>query len=117
MRFKIDENLRDDVAALLTGHGHDVHTVHTEGLRGAQDSNLAERCRNEACALVTLDLDFSDIRAYPPADFSGLIVLRVRDQSRQHVLNVLTRTISLLAHEPLAGRLWIVSESGVRIRE
>jgi hypothetical protein len=29
MRFKFDENLHDDVAALFASHGHDVHTVHT----------------------------------------------------------------------------------------
>jgi predicted nuclease of predicted toxin-antitoxin system len=116
MRFKVDENLHDDIAALLASHGHDVHTVHFQGLRGAGDADLAQRCRNEDRALVTLDLDFADIRAYPPADYSGLIVLRVRDQSRRHVLDVLTRAIPLFAQRPLSGQLWILSESGVRIR-
>jgi hypothetical protein len=31
MRFKIDENLHDDVAALLAADGYDAHTVHVEG--------------------------------------------------------------------------------------
>jgi hypothetical protein len=34
MRLKVDENLHDDVAVLMTAKGHDVHTVHSEGLRG-----------------------------------------------------------------------------------
>ena len=37
MRFKIDENLHDDVAALLVREGHDAETVHTEGSRGSVD--------------------------------------------------------------------------------
>ena len=117
MRFKIDENLHDDAAAFLVGEGHEVHTVHSEGLRGCDDPSIAERCRQEARAIVTLDLDFADIRMYPPGDHHGIIVLRLANQSRKRVLAVLSRVVGLIATEPLAGRLWIVSDSGVRIRE
>jgi predicted nuclease of predicted toxin-antitoxin system len=91
--------------------------VHGEGLRGSDDTTLAQRCSTGQRALVTLDLDFSDIRAYPPSDYFGLIVLRVRDQSRPHVLEIMSRAIPLLTHVPLSGRLWILSESGLRNRE
>jgi len=37
MRYKIDENLNDDVSKLLAGAGHDSETVHAEGLLGACD--------------------------------------------------------------------------------
>ena len=116
MRFKIDENLHDDVAALLANEGHEVHTVHVEGLRGCDDTTLAELCRNEDRILVTLDLDFADIRAYPPTTQPGIIVLRVGNQSRRHVLNVMTDLLDVLKREPVAGRLWIVSDADVRIR-
>jgi predicted nuclease of predicted toxin-antitoxin system len=67
MRFKIDENLHDDVADLLIKAGHDAKTVHDEGLRGCDDTLLAQHCIAEARVIVTLDLDFADIRAFPPA--------------------------------------------------
>ena len=35
-------------------------------MAGAVDPDVAQACQKEARALVTLDLDFSDIRAYPP---------------------------------------------------
>lgn len=116
MRFKIDENLPDDVAALLTHEGHDAETVHTEGLRGCIDSVLAQHCVNESRAVVTLDLDFADIRAFPPANTPGIIVLRVHDQSRAKVLRVMAQVIELLKRKSIAGRLWIATEAGVRIR-
>ena len=116
MRFKIDENLHDDVAHLMSGAGHDVETVHTEGLRGADDPILANHCRAEDRAMVTLDLDFSDIRTYPPANYSGIIVLRVREQSRGHILSVMAKVIDTLQREPLKSRVWIVSEWSIRIR-
>ena len=117
MRFKTDENLHDDVAALPAGEGHDVHTARAEGLRGCADAVLAQHCRHEERSLVRLDLDFADIRVFPPAASSGMIVLRVADQSRQHILDVVGKILNLLKSEPVAGRLWIVSEAGVRIRE
>lgn len=117
MRLKIDENLHDDVAALFIAAGHDVHTVYGEGLRGSPDNSIAERCRNEDRVLVTLDLDFADIRTYPPAEHAGMIVLRVGNQNRRHILNVMSRVPALLDKEPISGRLWIVSEGGLRIRQ
>lgn len=39
----------------------------------------------ETRALITLDQDSGDIRAYPPGDYSGLVVLRLRRQDRRHV--------------------------------
>lgn len=115
-RFKIDENLHDDVAAALQTHGHDVQTVFEQGLRGRPDPDVADAARRERRALVTLDLDFGNIREYPPDDYRGFIVLRVVDQSRRHVLNVIERVAALLDRAPLEGHLWVVSEGGIRIR-
>ena len=41
MRFKTDENVHPDVAALLREQGHDAATVWDQSLRGATDANLA----------------------------------------------------------------------------
>jgi predicted nuclease of predicted toxin-antitoxin system len=117
MRFKIDENLHADAAELLRQHGHDTMTVHEQGLQGGADADIANVCRQEGRAVITLDLDFSDVRHYPPADYQGLIVLRLNDQSRASVLNIIGRISPLLGVEPLVGNLWIVQETGVRIRE
>ena len=116
MRFKIDENLHDDVAEALRTHGHDAQTVFDEGLRGRPDPDIAEAARRDGRALVTLDLDFGNVREYPPEHYQGLIVLRVVDQSRRHVLTVMERVVDLLDRAPLEGHLWVVSEGGVRIR-
>ncbi|MCO6455102.1 MAG: DUF5615 family PIN-like protein [Pirellulaceae bacterium] len=116
MQFKIDENLHSDAADLLRKHGHDALTVREQGLRGRADSDIAEVCRQEERAIVTLDLDFSDIRNYPPQGYHGIIVLRLSDQSRASVLNVLGRIIPMFDTESPVGHLWIVDEHQVRIR-
>ena len=117
MQFKTDENLPIDVAEALRDAGFDASTIHDQKMVGNPDPQVAAVCQAEKRALVTLDLDFSDIRTYPPADYSGIIVLRPRDQAKPTVLRLISQLIPLLAVEPLEGNLWIVQETGLRIRE
>lgn len=116
MRFKVDENLHPDVARLLCEHGHDAVTVYEQGLRGYSDQKIAAVCHEEGRAIITLDLDFADIRAYPPKAYAGIIVLRVADQSRSAILRIFKGILATLEQESLTGRLWIVDENRIRIR-
>ena len=116
MEFKVDENLPVEIADLLCQVGHDAVTVVEQHLEGASDSDIASVCQEEGRALITLDIDFADIRAYPPAQFPGLIVLRLHRQDKPHVLEVIKRLTPLLSSEPLEHLLWIVEETRLRIR-
>jgi predicted nuclease of predicted toxin-antitoxin system len=117
VKLKIDENLPDEAADPLRSAGHDVETARSEGLAGSPDERIAEVCRAEGRALVTLDTDFGNVRAFPPADYPGIVVLRPPSQDKPTVLQTVSQLIALLAREPLDGRLWIVEERRVRIRE
>ena len=86
-----------------------------QSLVGRADTEIAAVCATENRAIVTLDLDFSDIRTYPPASYAGIVVLRVSRQEREHVLSVCREMIRLLDTEELVGTLWIVEDSRVRI--
>lgn len=101
MKFKIDENLPIEIAELLRSVHHDALMVMDQGLSGKDDSEVVTVCQQEERILVTLDLDFADVRAYPPQQFPGFMVLRVRRQDKQHLLTVFRRAIPLIAHEPI----------------
>jgi predicted nuclease of predicted toxin-antitoxin system len=116
MQFKIDENLPIEIAELLINAGHNAKTVNEQQLQGVKDPVLIDVCKRENRVLVTLDTDFSDIRAYPPQEFSGIIVLRVGSQAKQHITKVFQNIISLTQREPLNQHLWIVEETRIRIR-
>lgn len=116
MRFKVDENLPVEITDLLRQAGHDAATVMEQALSGSADRTLASICQHEGRAVLTLDLDFGDIRNYPPDKFAGIIVLRLLRQDKPHVLEVVRHLLPLLVAEPLAGHLWIVDEAKVRIR-
>lgn len=66
--------------------------------------------------LITLDLDFSNILAYPPAKFTGIVVLRLADQAHITVEAAIRRVLDLLPQEPVTGTLWIVEDRRIRIR-
>jgi hypothetical protein len=68
--------------------------------------------------LLTRDLDFANIRQYPPEDYPGLVVLRLPDDATARaIVGVLERFV----REPtflaaLSGRLAIVEADRVRFR-
>jgi len=115
-KFKLDENLPAEAADLLRAAGHDALTVTDQQMGGQPDSSVASLCQQESREVVTLDLDFADIRAYRPASYAGIIVLRLARLDKHRVLSVIRRLLTVLSEEPLAGKLWIVDEGSVRIR-
>jgi predicted nuclease of predicted toxin-antitoxin system len=114
--FKIDENLPSEMAQLLIDAGHLAFTILHQGLGGASDQVVSKTALAEGKVLVTLDGGFADIRTYPPAEFPGLIVLRLQRHDKPHVLDVFQRAMSLLDQEALRGKLWIIEESRIRVR-
>ena len=117
MNFKVDENLPVELCDLLCGAGHESTTVLAEGLGGAPDRQLFSVCQAESRVLVTVDLDFANIQAFPPSKASGVLVLHLARQDKPFFLTVMQRLLPLLESEPLEQTLWIVEEDRVRIRK
>jgi predicted nuclease of predicted toxin-antitoxin system len=117
MKFKIDENLPVEAAETLRRAGHDAATIVEQRMAGAPDQQLFTVIVAEARILVTLDLGFANIRAYPPASGPGVVVLRLGSQGKTAVMTAIERLLDALAVEPPTGRLWIIDEDGrLRVR-
>lgn len=93
MRFKLDENLPVDLAGMLLAAGHDASSVYAQSLGGESDSRVIDVCRSEKRTFVTLDLDFSDIRTYPPGDYHGIIILRLAKQDKSNIFATMVRLL------------------------
>lgn len=89
--MKLDENVPVEAAELVRAAGWNCGTVHDERLASAEDAQIAAVCQAEARVLFTLDLDFADIRAYPPKEYVGIVVFRPAEPSRRQVLDLVTR--------------------------
>ena len=119
MRVKLDENLPLPVQfkSLVTASGHDAATAVDKGLGGAPDGAIASAYTAEERVLITLDLDFADIRTYPPKAYAGTIVFRLPRAVRDAVLAVGAVLIERLKESSPEGQLWIADDSRIRIRE
>jgi predicted nuclease of predicted toxin-antitoxin system len=117
MRLKLDENIDARLAGLLHASGHDAITVREQDLHGTDDIDLYHICRSENRALVTLDLDFSNILRYPPENTPGIIVLRGPDDLFPTVRVLVETFVNALINESPAQHLWIVEVGRVRIHE
>jgi predicted nuclease of predicted toxin-antitoxin system len=62
----------------LQQEGQDVQTTVNEGLTGRSDIEVADAASAEQRILFTLDLEFADLRKYPPGSHPGVILFRPR---------------------------------------
>jgi predicted nuclease of predicted toxin-antitoxin system len=109
LKFKIDENLPVEVVSEY-GHG-------TNPSQAPQTKLVLARAGVESRVLLTLDLDFANIRTYPPAEHSGIIVLRLRAQDKMAVVGYVRRLAAAIQRQSSRGELWILERDRIRIRQ
>ena len=76
MKLKLDENLSRHLKPVLTNMGHDVMTAADENLLSKPDTEVAYAANREDRILLTLDVEFADLRKYPPGTHPGIILFR-----------------------------------------
>lgn len=116
MKIKLDENIPSSLEPTLSNMGHDVDSVHTEGITGRYDPTVWETAQKAERFLITQDLDFSDIRKFEPGTHHGLLLVRLREPGR----SALARRISSLFAdhdvETRRGCLVVATDRKLRIR-
>ena len=76
MRIKIDENISRHLKVLFIQEGHEATTAAEEGLLGRSDVEVGATARCEGMALFTLDLEFANLRKFPPGSHPGVVLFR-----------------------------------------
>ena len=120
MKFKVDENLPSECVSFLGDAGFEANTVADENLSGADDLVLFERCRVEGRVLMTLDLDFANVQAYPRNPTRELWSFGRSSkifQDKPTLIVILQRLISTSTRRSPDGQLWIVQHDRIRYRE
>ena len=112
---KLDENVPDSVGTILRDAGHDVMVARNEQLAGAPDDRLLTMAVAEGRVLITFDRGFANVIQHPPNGTAGIVVIRLGDQTLPRVRQVAVTMARLLTSERVAGRLWVLNESRLRI--
>lgn len=118
MKFLLDANMPRSALTLLRQCGHEAEHVRDLGMGAATDAFIDDYARRSGLVVVTRDLDFADVRRFPPESRPGLLVLRLADAcSAGDVVAVLARLLSdakLVGRIP--GHLVILQSDHVRFR-
>jgi predicted nuclease of predicted toxin-antitoxin system len=116
MKLKLDENLSHHLKPVLTEFGHDVLTAADEKLLSRPDTEIASAAKKEKRMLLTLDIEFADLRKYPPGSHPGVILFRPLSLSPLSVNAFIADFIRRSELEKLAGCIAVVDPVHVRIR-
>jgi predicted nuclease of predicted toxin-antitoxin system len=116
MKLKLDENLSRHLKSLLAPFGHDVTTAADEGLLSRPDADVANAAKAEGRVLLTLDLDFANVLAYPPGSHPGIVLFRPATLGPLEVNHLIEEFVRKTALNELAGCLTVVDPGRVRVR-
>ena len=116
MRLFCDQNIMKETVGFLRELGHDVVSTREAGIQHGSDSEILEYAVQNDRFLVTHNTDFGDLRLFPPETHSGIIRLRINDQTADSLHPVLKSAFERLKRKDLAGKLVTVKPGSIRIR-
>jgi predicted nuclease of predicted toxin-antitoxin system len=117
MQFLIDADLPRSTKALLESYGHIAIDLRDIGMRRAKDSQIAQHAQTNGLCLLTGDWGFSDIRIFPPQQYSGIVIVGAPHATAPQILSIIRSFLDrpdLVTKLP--GRLAIVERARVRLR-
>lgn len=83
---------------------------------GASDPEVWQAVQEEGRFLITMDLDFSDVRRYPPGSHAGILLLRPHRDGRRAIIALMNSVLHRENLGSLAGCLAVADEFHTRVR-
>jgi predicted nuclease of predicted toxin-antitoxin system len=116
MKLKLDENLSRHLKPPLIELGHDVLTAADENLLSRPDTEIARAARHEQRMILTLDIEFADLRKYPPGSHPGVILFRPFSLSPLSLNDFIIEFIRRTDLAKLTACVAVVDPARVRVR-
>jgi hypothetical protein len=120
LAFFCDHCIPGEIATALRSAGHSVTLLRDVMPVRSADSAVIAKAQELGAILITLNGDFSDIVAYPPSGYGGIMALQLHHHPE--IIPALMQRLNafLAAHpgrEDYRGRLFIVEVHRIRIRQ
>ena len=119
LRFFADHCVSNGIIHALREAGHEVARLKDHLPTEARDALVIAKAQELDAILLSLNGDFADIVAYPPARFKGIVALQVLDHP-EATGALIARLLAYLTTHPVEehhrGKLIIVEPYRVRIR-
>lgn len=114
IKLLLDENIGLKVAEALQQDGYDVISIIKQS-PGITDQEVLDRAVKENRIVATLDKDFGRLVYQYPQKHTGVILLRLNDESPQNIIRVLMKALKQYESE-LNGKFTIVTETKIRLK-
>lgn len=114
MRFLLDENVEQRVAAFLRGEGHDVTAIASDYPASLTDSAVLNLAHTERRILVTNDRDFGELIFKQRLSHCGVIYFRLPLDSTAAEKVAWLQQI-LATHQADIGKFMVVTARGIRV--
>ena len=118
LAFFLDQCVPASVGRRLHEAGHTVFQLADYIATTSPDETVIEKAQDLDAILVSLNGDFADIVAYPPAQYGGIIALQVRNHP-EALPRLLTRLIDFLKthaeRDSYRGNLLLAEPHRIRI--
>ncbi|RLF47195.1 MAG: hypothetical protein DRN29_03250 [Thermoplasmata archaeon] len=120
LRFFADHCIPNSVIRVLHEAGHEVLRLKDYIPTDSPDPIVISKAQELDSILISLNGDFADIVAYPPANYKGIIALQVRNHPEviPQLMEKLRGYLSVhcdMGH--YVGKLFLVEAHRIRIRE
>jgi predicted nuclease of predicted toxin-antitoxin system len=119
VKFLLDHCVPNRVADVLTASGHEVIKLRECLPTDSSDSTVIAMAEELDGVLVSLNGDFADITAYPPASHRGIIALQVRNRP-ETIRLILDGLLAYIGRFPerrdMDGKLLLVEPHRIRVR-
>jgi len=116
MKLFIDECVWEVTRVFVRQLGHDLATVEERLLSGADDEIVLAQAVSENRAFLTRDMHFSNILLYPPANYLGIIVLKIEPSTTDRVHHTLAEALAHFTKDTIQKALLIVDPNKFRER-
>jgi predicted nuclease of predicted toxin-antitoxin system len=116
IKIKLDESISRHLKQHLQQEGYDVFTAVEEGLLGKSDVEVGAAAKSEKLILFTLDLEFADLRKFPPGTHPGIILFRPHSMGPLATNRFIVNFVKETDMTALSGCTVIVDPIRVRIR-
>lgn len=119
VRFFSDHCVPTQITATLRNAGYQVTTVSEVLPVRSPDPIVIRKAVELNSILLTLNGDFSDIVAYPPRNYLGIVAFQLHNHP-EVIPNLLSRLTSYLQSHPdplhYHGKLFLIEPHRIRIR-
>ena len=117
LKFLLDENISPILIEKIKVSYPGSASSYEIGYEGKSDIEIYHFLRDHSYILITFDLDFTDIRKFPPEFVPGIIVLRFKNRKIQDIIAETMIYLEKLKEVDFEQALVIFQDTGIRIKK